>query len=124
MVDVSDKPETERQAVAEGRVIMAPKTLEHRYLLEDVPTGLIPLLELGRAAGLASPTLAGLVERGRAALGGKLWRGERTLAALGLAGRSVGSVRTFVERGLAAAPKRPVPAFERQGMDFELVSQF
>ena len=31
----------------------------HRYLLEDVPTGLIPLVELGKAAGLALPVLIG-----------------------------------------------------------------
>src|SRR5262249_27973763 len=59
--------------------IKAPATLEHRYLLEDVPTGLVPLLELGRAAGLALPTLQALLERARAALGGDRWPRPRTL---------------------------------------------
>ncbi len=76
--------------------IKAPTTLVHRYLLEDVPTGLIPLIELGRAAGLELPTLCGLVAAARAALGAVRWQRPRTLAALGLAGMTPGAIRTFV----------------------------
>ena len=49
--------------------IKAPATLEHRYLLEDVPTGLIPLIELGDAAGLAVPTLRSLARAARVSAG-------------------------------------------------------
>jgi opine dehydrogenase len=80
--------------------IKAPATLEHRYLLEDVPTGLIPLVALGHAAGVAVPTLRGLVERARAALGGERWQRPRTLAALGLDGLGPDGIRAFVGRGL------------------------
>jgi opine dehydrogenase len=76
--------------------IKTPTTLEHRYLLEDVPTGLIPLLELGRAAGLHLPTLSGLVDAARAALGGVRWQRSRTLAALGLGGMTPDSIRAYV----------------------------
>jgi len=85
--------------------IKAPLTLEHRYLLEDVPTGLIPLIELGDAAGLASPTLRGLVELARAALVGKRWERQRTLDVLGLEGFGAQAIRNFVERGSASIPK-------------------
>ncbi len=53
--------------------IKAPATLVHRYLLEDVPTGLIPLLELGEAAGLQLPTLHCLVNLARKTLDGQRW---------------------------------------------------
>jgi opine dehydrogenase len=91
--------------------IKAPTTLEHRYLLEDVPTGLIPLLELGRVAGLALPTLRSLVDRARIALGGERWHlgglggldglggRPRTLDALGLAGLGIRGIRNLVEHG-------------------------
>lgn len=87
--------------------IKAPRTLQHRYLLEDVPTGLIPLIELGTAAGLASPTLKNLVRLARTELGGPHWQRPRTLKTLGLQGRSTEAIRAFVQRGgvpiLAAA---------------------
>jgi opine dehydrogenase len=83
--------------------IKAPATIVHRYLLEDVPTGLVPLVALAAAAGLATPTLRGLVERARAALGGEAWRRQRTLDALGLGGLDPEEIRDFVERGLTPA---------------------
>ncbi len=79
--------------------IKAPTTLDHRYLLEDVPTGLVPLVEFGQAAGLALPTLRGLVNVARNTLGGTRWQRPRTLDALGLAGLSPASIRTHVEMG-------------------------
>src|SRR5581483_5317196 len=100
--------------------IKAPTSLEHRYLLEDVPTGLIPLLELGRAAGLALPTLRALVERGRAARGGERWQSPRTLEALGLKGLGAEGIRIAVERGLA--PVTPlVPVSSRFAASLGLV---
>jgi hypothetical protein len=80
--------------------IRAPVSLEHRYLLEDVPTGLIPLIQLGEAAGLAVPMLRGLVDRAGAVLGGEAWQRPRTLDVLGLDGLDPAAIRTFVERGL------------------------
>jgi opine dehydrogenase len=85
--------------------IKAPTTLEHRYLLEDVPTGLIPMLELGGAAGLNLPTLRGLVDRSRVALGGEPWAGQRTLDVLGLDGLEPAAIRQVVE----GEPVRPAP---------------
>jgi opine dehydrogenase len=82
--------------------IKAPPGLNHRYLLEDVPTGLIPLIELGEAAGLECPTLRALVKRARAVLGGEPWRLPRTLDVLGLEGLSITSIRTLVERGFVS----------------------
>jgi opine dehydrogenase len=84
--------------------IRAPNTLEHRYLLEDVPTGLVPLLELGRAAGLHLPVLGGLLAQARLALGGERWKRPRTLAALGLDGLGSVGIRALVERDLTPAP--------------------
>jgi opine dehydrogenase len=85
--------------------IKAPTTLEHRYLLEDVPTGLIPLLELGGAAGLALPALTKLVDLGRATLGGEPWQGQRTLDVLGLEGLDTEEIRALVE-GKRVRPTR------------------
>jgi opine dehydrogenase len=97
---------TVQEAVAGNpayRGLTAPTTLEHRYLLEDVPTGLIPLLELGRAAGMRLPTLSGLVDAARAVLGGVRWQRPRTLAALGLSGMTPDAIRAFVRGDTAVS---------------------
>jgi opine dehydrogenase len=95
--------------------IKAPHTLEHRYLLEDVPTGLIPLIELGSAAGLEVPTLRGLAERAHVLRGGQPFPQARTLAALGLAGLGIEQIRDHIERELVPSDRRmvrtlPLPA--------------
>jgi len=86
--------------------IKAPATLVHRYLLEDVPTGLIPMIELGRAAGLAVPRMRRLVEQARAALGDEGWYTERSLDALGLDGLDREEIRDVIEDGFAPTPVR------------------
>ncbi len=88
--------------------IKAPTTLEHRYLFEDVPTGLIPLRELGESAGLDLPVLTDLVDQSRSVLGSRQWQRPRTLDVLGLDGLSAESIRAYVERGRAAAMPRTI----------------
>jgi opine dehydrogenase len=90
--------------------IKAPLGLDHRYLLEDVPTGLIPLIELGKAARVACPTLRALVARARAVLGGESWQVARSLDKLGLEGLSIRSIRTLVEKGLRPIPSDAIPS--------------
>jgi opine dehydrogenase len=94
--------------------IKAPTTLQHRYLLEDVPTGLIPLSELGKAAGLAVPMLRGLVELARVVLGGKCWQRARTLGGLGLKGLDTEGIRDLVEFGSVS----PAPTASRYTLPF------
>jgi opine dehydrogenase len=107
--------------------IKAPRTLEHRYLLEDVPTGLVPMIALGRAAGLALPRLRRLVELARAALGGIRWYSERSLEALGLSGLDLDAIQDVIEDGFVAAPAWPEPAvpslFGRFASGLSLVPQ-
>lgn len=90
--------------------IKAPATIVHRYLLEDVPTGLIPLLELGKAAGLHLPVLTALVDRSRILLGKGRWQRQRTLDTLGLDGLSTPSIRAYVEQGRLPAIASTVQA--------------
>ncbi|MGI5838109.1 MAG: NAD/NADP octopine/nopaline dehydrogenase family protein [bacterium] len=68
------------------RGINAPKTLQHRYVFEDIPTGLVPIIALGEAAGLKLPAARAIV-----AMADALYRRDfaaegRSLAKLGLQG--------------------------------------
>jgi opine dehydrogenase len=99
--------------------IKAPTTLDHRYLLEDVPTGLIPLLELGGATGLDLPVLTGLVDRARVTLGGEPWPRQRTLDALGLDNLAAEDIRALVAGDRVPAPQPalgPGPRFDSAGL--------
>lgn len=44
-------------------VIEAPETVQHRYFLEDVPTGLVPLASLGDLAGVDTPFIDAVINQ-------------------------------------------------------------
>jgi opine dehydrogenase len=72
-----------------------PPSLQHKYVIEDVPCGLVAMSSLGRVAGVATPVIDGLIALASAMLG-RDFRGEgRNLEALGLAGRSVAEIRAL-----------------------------
>lgn len=66
------------------RGIYAPDTLKHRYLLEDVPTGLVPLSLVGRALGIQTPNMDYLIAEAERITGYDLRLNGRTLSSLGL----------------------------------------
>ena len=79
------------------RGIAAPRSLDTRYIWEDVPTGLVPMVELGRLAGVAMPASAAVVNLACAVLRRDFWREGRNATRLGLSGLSVSAVKAFVE---------------------------
>ncbi|MGE5674501.1 MAG: NAD/NADP octopine/nopaline dehydrogenase family protein [Mycobacterium leprae] len=81
------------------RGVRATGTLNHRYLWEDVPTGLVPIAELGRACGVATPLSDTIIT-----LAGSLCRTDfrqsgRTLARLGLEGLSPAQIGRYAMEG-------------------------
>jgi opine dehydrogenase len=74
------------QANPAYRTIEAPTTLHHRYLFEDIPTGLVPLVELGRMAGVACPLADSVINLGRKVCGMDFRVRGRTPARMGIDG--------------------------------------
>jgi opine dehydrogenase len=70
------------------RWIRAPASLDHRFLNEDVPYGLVPLAELGRLAGVPTPTMDHLIHLASVASGRDYRASGLTLARMGVAGVS------------------------------------
>ena len=64
---------------------MAPESADTRYIFEDIPTGLVPLVELGRASGVAMPTMRAVADLGCTISGQDFWSQGRSLEKLGLA---------------------------------------
>jgi opine dehydrogenase len=76
-----------------------PASLDHKYISEDVPTGLVPMMALGTAARVPTPAIAALVETVRHLTGKDYAATGRTLAYLGLADMTPSQIRRTVEIG-------------------------
>ena len=76
-----------------------PKSLDHKFITEDVPTGLIPMSALGAAARVGTPAIDALVEIVRAMTGNDFAAEARTLERLGLSGMDGPQIRRVVEQG-------------------------
>ena len=73
-----------------------PSAIESlRYITEDVPCGLVPIVELGHKAGVAVPVLEAVVTMANAAIGARFWETGRTLARLGLADLTVAEITSL-----------------------------
>ena len=78
----------------------AAGTLNHKYVTEDVPTGLIPIQELGTATGTPTPAIDTLVEMAKLMTGRAFSDEARTLGRMGLAGMDTKKIRCVMRNGL------------------------
>jgi opine dehydrogenase len=76
-----------------------PKSLDHKFITEDVPTGLIPMSALAVAAGVRTPAIDGLIEVARCMSGKDFAAEARTLERLGLEGMDAAQIRRVVDQG-------------------------
>lgn len=67
--------------------IMAPDTLDHRYLWEDIPTGLVPVSSIGKALNIETKVIDSLIDLANETLGRDFHTEGRTLESLGLSSR-------------------------------------
>ncbi|MBO6776046.1 MAG: NAD/NADP octopine/nopaline dehydrogenase family protein [Marinibacterium sp.] len=72
---------------------------KHRYMREDVATGLAFLVSVADWVGVPAPTATGLLALGSAICDDDFRATGRTLETLGLAGRSVDDVQTMLQEG-------------------------
>lgn len=88
---------------AERGVPKNAESLPPRFIVEDIPMGLVPLASLGRALGVPTQTIEGVINIACAATGQDFWREGRTLAAIGLDGYGTKQMVEFVRTGQATA---------------------
>lgn len=85
-VPMASVSEMNQQMHAEGRGGFGPKSMDSRYIFEDVPFGLVPTAMLGRLAGRPATLHEAGIEMMSAAAGRDLARDNDILPALGLEG--------------------------------------
>jgi opine dehydrogenase len=78
-----------------------PKSLDHKFITEDVPTGLIPMSALGAPAGVGTPAIDALVGVVRSVTGKDFAAEARTLERLGLSGMDGPQICRVVEQGFS-----------------------
>jgi len=78
-----------------------PKSLDHKFITEDVPTGLIPMSALGAAAGVGTPAIDALVELARSMTGKDFAAEGRTVERSGLARMDAPHIRRVIEEGFS-----------------------
>jgi len=78
---------------------LAPTSITHRYVTEDVPYGLVPFASLGNQLGVSVPTIQAMATVGSAATGIDFWNEGMTMKKLGLANKSAEELNEFVENG-------------------------
>ncbi len=78
-----------------------PKSLDHKFITEDVPTGLIPMSVLGAAARVRTPAIDALIEIVRSMTGKDFTAEGRTLDRLGLHGMDGTQIRRAVNEGFS-----------------------
>ena len=76
--------------------IKSPSSIFTRQLTEDIPTGVLPIMELGHAAGVETPLLESMIHICEALLGQDLHTNGRNLKNLGLAGKSKQEILDYI----------------------------
>lgn len=76
-----------------------PKNFEHKYVSEDVPVGLIPMSEIGRAVGVATPAIDAVIRIASLMAGSNFTEQARTLDRMGLAGKDAAGIKRIVDEG-------------------------
>ncbi len=76
--------------------IMAPPSIANRYILEDVPMSLVPISSFGKMLGIETPTIDAIIHIASVMMKRDFWREGRTVKSLGLEGKSVEEIRSFV----------------------------
>lgn len=86
-----------------NRFIQAPPSLDHRYMHEDICSGLLPISQLGRLAGVPTPSIDALVCLAEAMMDRDYHREGVNLEKMRLSGMTVEQVRRFVLDGVLPA---------------------
>jgi len=90
--------------------INAPKTLDHRYLHEDVPMSLVPIASMGRRYGVSVRGIESLIRLAIIANQIDYWQTGRTLERLGLDHLSADELLTLALEGVEV--ETPIPWVE------------
>lgn len=77
--------------------LLAPQTLDCRYIFEDVPMSLVPMSSIGKEIGIKTPTIDAVIHLASVMHGKDYWKIGRTAEKLGIQGMTVEEIIELVE---------------------------
>ncbi len=86
-------------SIEPGIQMKGPASMQDRFIVEDVPYGLVLMATLGRLLGVPTPMADAVVNLCGAANRTDYWKVGRGVESLGLAGMDPSRLRTFLETG-------------------------
>jgi len=78
------------------RGLKPPRDLSHRFVVEDIMSGLVPIASLGDQLGVPTPMIDAFIEIGSVAAGRDFRVEGRTVEKLGLAGKTVEEIHDYI----------------------------
>ena len=82
------------------KIDFAPKMLSHRFLLEDIPYGMVPIESLGQLIGIPTPNTSAVIEIASGLLNRDLRAEARDLKSLNLNNLGVEELLKFMAEGI------------------------
>jgi opine dehydrogenase len=79
--------------------VMGPDTLQHRFIFEDIPTGLVPFASLGELLNVPTPNIKLIIKVASLLVKTDLWSIGRTVQKLGLSGLSAREIQKLAIEG-------------------------
>lgn len=107
-VPVASVSQMNQQMHLEGRGGVGPATADSRYVLEDVPFGLVPVARLGRLVGRPATLHEAGIALLSAAYGRDLEEDNDLLPVCGVEGLSIDDLRDLARHGAAPSPARAI----------------
>ncbi|MGM8364489.1 NAD/NADP octopine/nopaline dehydrogenase family protein [Virgibacillus sp. W0181] len=79
--------------------IDGPQDINHKFFLEDIPMGLVPMASLGKKIGVETPIMDAVIQLTSSLLDKNFIKEGRTLENLGLGSLSIEEILNFVNKG-------------------------
>ncbi len=80
----------------QGQVLEGSRSVPPRYIVEDVPMGLVAWVSMGRKLGVATPTAEALIQLASLVKGRDFWKEGRTVERLGVADKGMDEILATV----------------------------
>ncbi len=79
--------------------ILAPPSIDNRYITEDVPMSLVPISSFGKEFGISTPIINSIIHLANIMMEEDYFKSGRTVESLGLKGKKVEEIIKLLEEG-------------------------